>query len=86
MRAKRERDLADGVLPPMTGKVAGKVIDSDSWFRYFGAIGSVRSEGGGGDLFPERDPIVFRRLTLDPQKIVDQLLIKGSSLRRVKRA
>ena len=67
MRAKRERDLADRVLSPMTWKVAGKEINADVWFRYFGTVRHARSEDRGGDLFSERDPSGFRWLRLNPQ-------------------
>ena len=67
VRAKRERDLADRVLPPMTWKVAGKEINADVWFRYLGTVRHARSEDGGGDLFPDHDPSGFRWLRLNPQ-------------------
>ena len=84
MRAERDWDQADWILPPVTRKVACEIIDAQMKLRYFRAIGNARGQYRGGDLFAKCHPIAFLLVAIDAQKVVRQFLVKGGLLRRIK--
>ena len=87
MGAERNRDQADGILPPVPRLVAAKKIDVDQWFGVLRTIvGPEREDRRRGsapdkNAAPLGDPVRYPELS----KILGQQFVERRCLRGVKR-
>jgi hypothetical protein len=80
VRAERDWNQADWILPPVSRKVACEIVDAQMKLRYFGAIANARSQDRGGNLFAQCDTVAFLLVASDAQNVVRQFLVKRGLL------